>query len=56
MEIETREDYIRRLAKNRYDMRMHFKWRLNDTEKDDWEAAVRQVENEEKWNLGHGKV
>lgn len=43
MDNETREEYTRRLAKNRYDMRMNFKWKLSDTAEDDWKAAERMV-------------
>jgi hypothetical protein len=45
--IETREEYIRRLAFNRYEMRMKFKFRLQDTDKDDWYAAELFVQREE---------
>jgi hypothetical protein len=45
---EQREDLIRRLAKNRYDLRMSFKFKLEDTAIDDWHAAERQVERDEK--------
>jgi len=44
---ENREDYIRRLARNRYDMRMQFKFRLNDTAEDDWRIAEENVKREE---------
>jgi len=36
---ETVEQYIRKIAHNRYQMRQHFKWRLNDTADDDWNYA-----------------
>ena len=45
---ETREDYIRRLAQNRYELRMTHRWRLTDTDKDDWAAAEEQVRQELK--------
>lgn len=44
---ETREEYIRRLARNRYEMRMNFKFRLQDTAEDDWRIAQEQVRREE---------
>ncbi len=47
MDEETREDRIRRYAQNRYDMRMQFKFRLQDTDKDDWRVAEEQVKREE---------
>ena len=45
-EEETVEEYTRRLAKNRYDMRMCFKWRLSDTSTDDWNYAKEVVQRE----------
>jgi hypothetical protein len=45
---ETREEYIRRLAQNRYDLRQREKWLLHETDKDDWGAAEEQVRQEEK--------
>lgn len=47
---ETREDYIRRLAKQRYEFRLHFKYRLNDTANDDWAWATEQIRQEEVRN------
>lgn len=44
---ETREEMIRRIARNRYDFRQHFKWRLNENSTDDWRYAedeVRKIE------------
>lgn len=46
LDNETQEDYIRRLAKQRWEMRMHFRWRLEDTADDDWNYAKRSVEEE----------
>lgn len=43
---ETFEDRVRRYARNRYEMRMHHKWRLQDTAEDDWRAARALVEKE----------
>lgn len=43
---ETVEDYIRRLAKQRYEMRMHFKWKLEENADDDWQWAKEAVERE----------
>ena len=45
-DTETIEEYTRRLAKNRYDMRMHFKWRLSDTADDDYRYASEIVRRE----------
>jgi len=36
---ETLEERIRRYAQNRYDMRIHHKWKLWETADDDWRAA-----------------
>lgn len=44
---ETRQEYIKRLARQRYEMRMHFKWRMNDTAEDDWRYAEEAVRKEE---------
>ena len=44
---ETREDRVRRYAQNRYDMRIRYKFCLNDTDKDDWKCAEEQVRREE---------
>lgn len=44
---ETREEMIRRIARNRYEMRQHLKWKLNENADDDWksaEEAVRKIE------------
>ena len=43
---ETIEEYTKRLAYNRYQMRVHFKWRLNDTSADDWAYAQEVVQRE----------
>ena len=45
-EEETVEEYTRRLAKNRYDMRMQFKFKINDTADDDWNYAKEVVQRE----------
>ena len=51
-EDETNEDRTRRYARNRYEMRMKFKWRLSDTDKDDWESAKKQVEDDNRRKNG----
>jgi len=40
---ETKEEMTKRLAQNRYDFRTHFRWKLNENDKDDWRAAEEQV-------------
>jgi hypothetical protein len=50
---ETREMYIRRLARNRYDLRMQFKFRLQDTAEDDWRIAEESVRREEARRLNN---
>jgi hypothetical protein len=47
---ETNEDYIKRLAYNRYQMRMHFRWKLNETAEDDYRVAKELYEREQKAN------
>jgi hypothetical protein len=36
---ETNEDYIKRLANNSWQMRMHFRWKLNEPPEDDYRVA-----------------
>lgn len=43
---ETIEQMIKRYAQNRYEMRQHFKWRLEDTAEDDWRIASEIVMKE----------
>ena len=47
-EEETTEQIIKRYAYNRYQMRMHFNWRLNETSEDDYRIAKEIVEREQK--------
>jgi hypothetical protein len=44
---ETRQDYIKRLARQRYEFRIYFKWRLNDTAEDDWRYAEEAIRRED---------
>lgn len=44
---ETREELIRRLAHNRWELRQHFKFRLEDTAEDDWRLAEDMVRRDE---------
>ena len=48
---ETIEEYTKRLAYNRWELRMHFKWKLHQTSLDDWNIAKEIVEKEI-----HGKI
>ena len=43
---ETIEERTRRYAQNRYDLRMAKRYRLEDTEKDDWAYAEDLVRRE----------
>ena len=43
---DTVEQIIKRYAKNRYDMRMHFKWRMEENADDDYRIAKEIVERE----------
>ena len=45
---ETIEDMIKRYAYNRWDMRMHFRWKLEETDVDDYKHAKQIVEDELK--------
>ncbi len=53
MDEETQEYRIRLYAHNRYEMRMIFKFRLNETDKDDWRVAEEQVQREEANKESH---
>ena len=45
---ETREEYIRRLAYNRYLMRQEFKWNLQQNASDDWRVAEQMVREDDR--------
>lgn len=55
LDNETREEYIRRLAKNRHDMRVHFNFRMSDTPEDDWKYAEEAVRQEEIRRANEGR-
>lgn len=44
---ETREEYIKRLAYNRWEMRQTYKWKLWETDKDDYHVAEEMVREED---------
>jgi len=45
-ENETIEERIKRYAYNRWELRMKYKFRLQDTDKDDWRIAEGMVTKE----------
>ena len=46
--MEDRETLIRQYAHNRYLMRQHFQWRLNEGPDDDYRIACEVVDRAEK--------
>lgn len=49
--VETREEQTRRYAQNRYDLRMKYRFKLEDGEKEDWTCAEEQIRREDARKL-----
>lgn len=45
---ETREEYVKRIAENRYEMRKLSNWRIKGDKDSDWAYAEALVSKEEK--------